>query len=441
MSEPPLNGPRPRSRREARLARESEGQQPSTEARDKVAESPVPAREKPKNAASEPRMLASLDELYTTGSSDPEIPISKTPKRRRRLRGWIAFGVVLVLLGGIGLGAVWAWDTYGERIQDVMGWGEPKDFEPGLASGEAFVTINSGDIPSRISTSLFDAGVTKTADAFYDMLIDSGQNPTFYPGVYRLQLQMTSTAALEALQDPENKLENSALLREGLTKEQSIQTLAESLSLPIEDFRTAIDDPAAFGVDGDSLEGWLFPALYTFGPDVTATEAIQTLVDRARQSLDAAGVPEADRHEILTIASIIQREARSTEDFFKVSRVIQNRLDPGNTETFGLLQMDSTAQYGYGEMHDGTASSSAEALEDDNPWNTYVQAGLPIGPIANPGDLAIEAAMNPADGQWMYFVTVNLDTGETVFTNTVNDHNAAVEQWRSWCRENPDSGC
>ncbi|MGL4257272.1 MAG: endolytic transglycosylase MltG, partial [Microbacterium sp.] len=114
---------------------------------------------------------------------------------------------------------------------------------------------------------------------------------------------------------------------------------------------------------------------------------------------------------------------------------------PGNQETFGLLQMDSTAQYGYGEMHDGTASSSQEALEDENPWNTYVNAGLPAGPISNPGDVAIAAAMSPAEGPWLYFVTVDLNTGETVFTTNLADHNRAVAQWQEWCSANPDAGC
>jgi UPF0755 protein len=102
--------------------------------------------------------------------------------------------------------------------------------------------------------------------------------------------------------------------------------------------------------------------------------------------------------------------------------------------------MDSTAQYGVGE-DDGTVSSSENALTDDNPWNTYVHPGLPIGPISNPGDVAINAAMHPADGPWFYFVTVNLDTGETVFTSTIAEHERAREQWIQWCRDNPGSGC
>lgn len=200
-------------------------------------------------------------------------------------------------------------------------------------------------------------------------------------------------------------------------------------------------DAAVAAAGGQPLEGWLFPATYTFDPGVTAQDVIQTLVNRTVQSLDAAGVPEADRQRVLTEASIVQREARFAADMKKVATVINNRLDPGNQQTFGLLQMDSTAQFGYGEMHDGSASSSEEALNDPNPWNTYQNAGLPIGPISNPGDDAIAAVMNPEPGPWFYFVTVNLNTGETVFTTNVDDHNRAVAQWIEWCKANPDAGC
>lgn len=385
---------------------------------------------------------ATLEDLFTGSASTDHIGSPPPPKnkRRRRIGGWIALGVVLLILGGIAGGAWYVWNTYEEQIREVMGWEEPKDYEDGLANGETFVTIASGDTGSPISQSLYDAGVTKTPDAFYDYLIESGQNPNFQPGVYRLQEQMTSEAALTMLLDPANKMELTAQIPEGFTVDGTLERLAEGTGIPLEEFTAAAADPAAFGVPAESLEGWLFPATYTFDPSVTAQSAIQTLVDRARQSLDAAGVPEADRQRILTIASIIQREARYEQDMQRVSRVIQNRLDPGNQETFGLLQMDSTAQYGIGE-DDGTVSSSEEALTDDNPWNTYVHPGLPVGPISNPGDVAIDAAMHPADGDWLYFVTVNLDTGETVFTSNLADHNRAVDQWQQWCSQNPDSGC
>src|SRR5690606_11105088 len=107
--------------------------------------------------------------------------------------------------------------------------------------------------------------------------------------------------------------------------------------------------------DAGDLEGWLVPAVYTFDPDADPTQVIGRMVDRTRESLDAAGVQPGDEHRVLTIASIIQREGR-LDDFAKVSRVIQNRLDDGMK-----LQMDSTSQYGYGELHAGKLSTSAEA--------------------------------------------------------------------------------
>jgi len=421
------------SRREARRAGTAPSSPPAGDARPDAAARP----------AARPAATATLDALFTGEVSTDEVGAPPPPpdKRRRRTGGWIILALILALIGGIGAGVAWAWNTYEQPIRAFMGWEEPKDYEEGEATGEALVTIVSGDTGESISQTLFDAGVTKTPGAFYSYLIDTRQNPPFVPGVFQLQQKMTSAAALEALLDPAKQLSHTAQLREGLTVEQSLPLLADGLALPLEDFEAAVANPADYGVTADSLEGWLFPATYTFDPGVTAADVVRTLVDRTVQSLDSAGVPVERRQEILTIASIIEREARFEDDFYKVSRVIQNRLAPSNTETSGLLQMDSTAQYGYKEMHDGTVSSSREALEDDNPWNTYVHPGLPVGPIANPGDRAIDAAMNPAEGPWMYFVTVNLDTGETVFTNTGAEHEQAVKQWQQWCADNPDSGC
>lgn len=441
----------PLSRREARARAESTGPveqaqtAPSTPpiTRPRASDQPVdrPARTQPEPAApaKDARDTASVDQLFAAAD---HINTGKPERRRGRRRGGIVILVIIVaLIGALVAGGFWAWNTYGEQIRDVMGWSEPKDYESGIAEGEAVITISSGDLPADVSASLFDAGVTKTSDAFYDYLINESLNPTFFPGVYTLQQKMTSAAALVSLEDPTNRMEHSAALPEGLTVDQSLTRIADGLSMPIEDLTEAVADPSAYGVDAASLEGWLFPATYTFDPGTPAAEIIQTMVNRTRESLDAAQVPVEDRQRILTIASIIQREARYTEDFYKVSRVIENRMQPDNDQTFGKLEMDSTAQYGFGEMHDGTAGSSKEALEDDNLWNTYVHTGLPVGPISNPGDVAIDAAMNPVEGPWMYFVTVDLSTGETVFTSTYAEHLVAVEQWQQWCAANDSEDC
>ncbi|MFK4760777.1 endolytic transglycosylase MltG [Microbacterium sp. ZW T5_45] len=374
-----------------------------------------------------------LADLFQPDHDDHEGP--RVPKKKRRTGCLVALIIVLVLIGGAAAGGAWVMNTYGDKINEIMGWGDPTDWEPGLATGEVMVTIHEGDTGEPVSAALYEAGVTRTKDVFYDHLVDENIAVTFYPGIYKLQEKMTAADALEALRNPENKLENTVAVSEGGTIASILPGISEILGFPIEELQAAVADPSVYGVSAQSLEGWLFPAVYTFDPGTTATQVIQRMVDRTRESLAAAGVPDADAERILTIASIIQREGR-TDDFAKVSRVIQNRLDIDMK-----LQMDSTAQYGYGSLHAGVVSSSAEALEDQNPWNTYVNTGLPVTPIASASDAAIDAAMHPADGPWLYFVTINLETGETVFTTTYEEHQAAIKKWDEWCRANPDGGC
>ena len=363
------------------------------------------------------------------------------PKRRRK--GWIiALSIVVVLLGGAALGTSWAWANYEDQIRKVMGWEIPIDYE-GEGHGEATVVIKSGDGGEVISATLAEAGVTKTPEAFYRLLLVQDPQVVFFPGQYKLKQEMSAKAALTALQDPANKIEASVLIKEGWSLDQTVDALVEGTGLAREDFEAAVADPTVYGVaaGAPSLEGYLFPARYSFDPGVDAAGVISTLVARTFQSLDGAGVPVENRHQVLTIASLIQREAGSVkEDFFKVSRVIQNRIAQGM-----LLQFDSTSQYGYawkhGERLESSVFTPTAELQDDNPYNTYKYVGLPIGPIGAAGDLAIEAAMAPAEGPWLYFVTVNLETGETKFTTTNAEHNAAVEQLRAWCKQTQSPNC
>jgi len=114
---------------------------------------------------------------------------------------------------------------------------------------------------------------------------------------------------------------------------------------------------------------------------------------------------------------------------------IHNRLDNG-----WHLESDATVSYGTGRTHT-VWTTPAERADTSNPYNTYANPGLPIGPIGAAGDLAIDAALHPADGPWFYFVPVNLDTGETVFSTTLAEHNAAVRQLQEWCRETQSPNC
>lgn len=380
------------------------------------------------------RQAREQEEGATRRSSSGGKPPKAPKKSRRGLRALVIVLVsLLVLVGG---GAATAWILFEDQVREVMGWELPIDYVGDGNGTEVDVTISSGQIGSDIATTLHEAGVTMTYEAFYELLLGMDEQPTFIPGTYALEKEMSAQSALDALLDESNRKVNSAVIREGLTLSSYVELLAAGTGIPIEDFEAAVADYTSYGLPEDavSLEGYLFPATYEFDPGVTARDIIQVLVNRTFESLDAAGVAPEDRNRVLTIASIIQREARIPDDFYKVSRVIQNRLAIPM-----ILQMDSTAQYGDDAQE--SAFSTAEQLEAVNGYNTYTKEGLPIGPIAGVGDLAIEAALHPVDGPWIYFVTINLDTGETVFSETVDEHERGVQQLKAWCRETDHPAC
>jgi UPF0755 protein len=274
-----------------------------------------------------------------------------------------------------------------------------------------------------------------TFDAVYNYLL-SHPDVAFQPGNYRLQQEMSAESAVKALQDPANKILNSVTIPEGTAAVDVYALLASGLELPVEDFTAAAADFAALGVPAEakSIEGFLFPATYDFDPGTTALQALQRLVDESLLRLDAAGVAPEDRVRIVNLASIIQREAgQSSGDMAKIGRVFLNRLDQGMH-----LESDATIHYGLGDTS-SVWTTDAQRADASNLWNTYANPGLPYGPIGNPGDAAIAGAVSPADGSWLFFVTVNLKTGETVFSDTADEHSAAVAQLRAWCRESAEN--
>lgn len=380
----------------------------------------------------------------STTTADDAAPLSRraardargraaTPRTRRRRWPWVLSILLVVLLAGTGGGAWFVWANYEPQVRELLGWELPNDYE-GTGNGtEVLVTIYSGEIGSDVADSLVEQGVTMTFEAFYDLLL-ADSSISFIPGTYSLEEEMSAQSALDALLDPGNKIELSATVREGLRAGEVIEALSAGTGIPLGDYEAAIADTSLYGIPevAPNIEGYLFPATYRFEPGMTAEDHVRTLVEEMFRRLDAAGVAEEDRHTVLTKASLIQREARLSEDFYRVSRVIENRLEDDS-----LLQFDSATQYGTGDT--GSVWSSGEALGADNPYNTYVNPGLPIGPIAAPGDVAIDAVLNPAEGDWFYFVTINLATGETKFSETLAQHEAGVAELRAWCRASEEN--
>lgn len=302
------------------------------------------------------------------------------------------------------------------------------DFQ-GFGHGSVVLQIAEGDDGATIASELVDLGVVKTYRTVYKLIIDSGM--IFYPGSYSLKLEMSSAAALAALADSSSRISNKVTIKEGLRITQVLKALAKATDVSLDQLTAAARDFKSLGVPASevSAEGWLFPATYDFDPGMSATEILKTMVARTKDELAKFGVVSADAHRVLTLASLIQKEARQEQDFYKVSRVFLNRLDAGMH-----LQSDATVSYGVGGS---TVSTSAADRANSNGYNTYLHAGLPVGPISAPGSIAIDAALHPAEGKWLYFCAINLKTGETVFSNTYAEHQIAVRQWQAWMRENP----
>ena len=348
---------------------------------------------------------------------------------RRNLRAKKRFPkrVLAILLG---LSLILGVSAYVNRValrSYVEGFTGAEYSGPGLE--KVNVVVKRGNDGEDVAKALVDAGVTKS----YDITLRTiyALNPTFFPGTYMVPAQISSSRAISYLVDPTNTVSNKVTIREGLRISSVFKLLSETTNLPISDFESEAKKLSEFGIpkEAPSLEGYLFPATYNFDPSYSASDILDVLVNRTKEQLIEDGVAKKDWHKVLTLASVIQREARFEQDFYKVSRVFTNRLAVNMP-----LQSDATVSYG---VDGNTFQTSAADRADDNPYNTYKYAGLPIGPISGVGALAINAALNPVDGPWFYFVSVNLETGETMFTETYAQHQAAVEVWRKWLRENP----
>ena len=362
------------------------------------------------------------------------------PREKRSYKGaWgclIVFVVLAALVAGV---AVFLQGPISQIIAATQG---PADFtaEEAATGEDIIVMIHNGDGGSDIASTLVEDGVVKSFESFYSVLLQTTPEPVFQPGAYQLKTKMVATTALEALLDEDTRLNQTVVVPEGTAAVDVLAAISEGTEIPLADLQAAAASVAQFGLPAEAttLEGFLFPATYTFSPEDTAEVALQTMVNRQYEALDAAGVAVADRWSTIVFASLIQREAGLREDYYKVSRVFLNRLDPAQWDS-GRLQSDATVAYGTGKTHLVT-TTDAERGDAGNVYNTYAHPGMVVGPISNPGDLAIDAALHPVDGSWLFFVTINLDTGETAFSTTVEEHDAAVIVWQNWMREHPEYG-
>ena len=349
-------------------------------------------------------------------------------RRQRRRRSLIALVVAVLLLGG----AAWAVQRYVlPSFADIsLGSTEDTSDYAGPGSGAAEVVVAQGATGEAMGQALVDAGVVRTVGAFTDAFAADPGAAGIQPGTYRLLLQMKAADAVRALQDQDNRVQTRVTIPEGLQTTQVLERLSAVTAVPIAEFQTAMADTAATGLPAEangSYEGWLFGSTYEFEPGTTPAQMIGAMVARTVGLLDERGVAPADRVRVLTMASLVEGEARTPEDRARVARAIQNRLDID-------MKLDIDASVAYGAGKNGSQLTD-EDLATDTPYNLYVNTGLPPTPINSPSTISVDAVLSPAEGPWFFWVAINTDTGETRFAETFAEHQQNVALLRAWQAE------
>lgn len=275
--------------------------------------------------------------------------------------------------------------------------------------------------------SLHHAGIVRFPLAFRIFARVKGDDRRIKPGTYLFKHGTPWTDVLDALNGGHG-LVNSITIPEGYSLQQIVPLLAQTLRVPIDSVNAAVTDTAQLArldIPTKNLEGYLFPDTYAFPEGTTARQAVSEMIKRFQREwkpewnnrLTALAL---NRNDIVTLASIIEREAKRPEERPVISAVYHNRLRAGM-----LLQADPTIQYALGRH---TPRILYKDLEVKSPYNTYKHAGLPPGPIASPGGPSLVAALYPANVSYKYFVADS--DGHHEFRNTLAEHDTAKRQVR-----------
>lgn len=242
--------------------------------------------------------------------------------RRRRGRRFLVLLVALLLVGGGAYGAFTA-------LRPIVSQLTASDDYTGPGTGSVKVTIADGASGRAIGHVLEQAGVVKSAKAFVDAEAKNPRSGSIQPGQYTLRERMSAAAAVALLLDPSSRSASRLTIREGLRVSEVVAMLAKATGQPESDYTAALKDPESLGVPASAkgkVEGWLFPDTYEFGTQLSAAQQLTRMVAETHQVLGDLGVSDADAPRVLTIASLVEAEGASPQDFGKVARVIDNRL-------------------------------------------------------------------------------------------------------------------
>lgn len=355
------------------------------------------------------------------------IPVAKAPSKKvRRRRRLLALLLTLtVFVAAVAVGA--------QFLKPLLGMDKVSDY-PGPGTGSVTVTVAPGSGPKLVATNLQNQHVIANADTFLAAFTAAGGELS--PGDFTFRTEMKNSDAVNVLLNKDASKVMYFALSAGLRIGESLDAISKGSGIPLSELKALSDSPAQFGVPAPAknLEGFLAPGEYRFPLGTSAKDILQKLVTATTDELKAQGVTDpAKQYQTITVASIVQAEGGQA-DYGNVAGAIYNRLKPGNTETNGLIQSDATVTYGLGTktFH----LTDAQKADKSNPYNTYANVGLPVGPIGSPGKTAIDAAAKPTPNNYLYWVTINLDTKETKFSSTLAEHSKYVEQYNAWCAAN-----
>ncbi|MET8269762.1 endolytic transglycosylase MltG [Streptomyces sp. NPDC005096] len=347
--------------------------------------------------------------------------------KKKSRNGCACLVVSLVLAGGLGGAAYFGYTYWQEQF------GAAPDYS-GRGSGSVEVEIPKLALGNEIGNILKEKGVVKSVDAFVAAQTENPKGKSIQAGVYVLKEHMSAAEAVKMMLDPNSQ--NLLIIPEGKTNRDVYKMVDAKLGLKAGTTKDvakknvgglglpdwADDDP----VVADRLEGFLYPAAYPVTKEMKPEAVLKKMVSRANEEYGKVDLESNAKKlglkspwQLITVASLVQAEGKYKHDFDKVARVVYNRLKPNNTETYGLLDFDSTVNYARAQSTLDTGPV-ADLRKFKDPYNTYYVHGLPPGPINNPGEAALHSAIKPTPGPWYYFVSVTAD--KTVFAVTNEEH-------------------
>jgi UPF0755 protein len=319
--------------------------------------------------------------------------------------------------------------TFGLREINQAGGGYANYPDRVIVNTEKSVSISipTGATGAEIAQLLQSAGVVASAESFFRAAVANPKAGSIAPGTHLLSIRISGKQALEQILDPK-RITDLIKIVEGAWNSEIFTELAATQTWAEDPAKSAKNVVLPSGVT--SLEGVLFPAQYSFAEGTSQVEALQSMVDKFEQTLSRLNFvdPEGklNTQELITVASLVQAEG-DPKDFAQISRVIRNRIAIGMP-----LQLDSTVHYLKNTRGQIFLSNNSTKLK--SPYNTYQNYGLPPAPIGNPGLAALKAAIAPADGDWLFFITVA--PGDTRFTKSFSEFSS----WKLLYQKNRKAG-